>query len=230
MITSVEHVVTKAAKESPAHQEEGEGFADLLKYTFAGYGGGIVLAVVLDYFGFQRNPIGQWIVRTISGESESVFEGIYALRQRLRRASTSMAEAYGWGKFVGITVPWIIDFISRQLGINVYGIQGFYIPFFYALSDQIGANVSGLIFLRRKKPSWSGAIAHYLRHPVMLTSLLIIVVVPPGLLIVRLAGFSPTTQVYTALETIAANICWLPPFVGWYFEKHAKDDEDGNGA
>jgi hypothetical protein len=32
-------------------------------------------------------------------------------------------------------------------------------------------------------------------------------------------GFSPTTQVYTALETMAANLCWIPPLVGWLREK-----------
>jgi len=40
-------------------------------------------------------------------------------------------------------------------------------------------------------------------------------IVPAGLLAARLLGFSPTTQTYTALETIAANLCWLPPLVGW---------------
>jgi hypothetical protein len=39
----------------------------------------------------------------------------------------------------------------RILGVNVYGEEGFYIPYFYALSDQIGANISGLIFFRKKK-------------------------------------------------------------------------------
>jgi hypothetical protein len=35
----------------------------------------------------------------------------------------------------------------------------------------------------------------------------------------RVLGFSPTTQKYTALETIAANLCWLPVVVGWLTEK-----------
>ena len=43
-----------------------------------------------------------------------------------------------------------------------------------------------------------------------------------GLFLVRLAGFSPTNQVYTALETIAANLCWLPPLVGWLHERREK--------
>ncbi|MBN1761494.1 MAG: hypothetical protein JW878_00235 [Methanomicrobia archaeon] len=28
-------------------------------------------------------------------------------------------------------------------------------------------------------------------------------------------GFSPTTHVYTALETMMANLCLVPPLVGW---------------
>ncbi len=203
-------------------EAEKEEFGELLKFTAGGFLGGFLLGVLLDYFGFQRSPVGQWIVRTLSGEGESIFEGVFALRQRFRRAKSSMAEAYGWGKLLGMFVPWVIDWGSRLLAVNVYGIEGFYIPYFYALSDQIGANVSGLVFLRKKERSWSKAFEKYFRHPVMLTSLLIIFIVPLGLLIARLLGFSPTTQTYTALETIAANLCWLPPLVGWLKEKGEK--------
>ena len=200
-------------------EQENEGFGELLKYTLVGYGGGLLFGALFDSFGFQQSAIGQWIVRTLSGESESIFEGLFAFRRRLHKNSGSMAEAYGWGKFLGISVPWIIDFGSRHVGVNVNGIEGFYIPYFYALSDQIGANISGLIFLRRRERSWQGAFRQYIHHPVMLTSLLVIFVVPIGLLFARILGFSPSTQISTALETIAANACWLPPLVGWLKEK-----------
>lgn len=62
-----------------------------------------------------------------------------------------MSEAYGWGKFLFIPLPWSIYLGSRPLGVDVYGVEGFYIPYFYALSDQIGANISGLFFLRKKE-------------------------------------------------------------------------------
>jgi len=204
-------------------QEETEEFGELLKFTVAGFAGGLLLGAVLDSLGFQRSPIGQWLVRTLSGEGESLFEGVYALRQRFRGAQRSMAEAYGWGKFLGMSAPWFIDWGSRLLGVNVYGVEGFYIPYFYALSDQIGANLSGLIFLRREERSWLRAIKQYIGHPVMLASLSIIFIVPIGLLVARLTGFSPTTQTYTALETMAANLCWVPPLVGWLRERVAKD-------
>jgi hypothetical protein len=209
------------------HQEESEKeeFGELLKFTAGGFVGGFLLGVLLDYLGLQRSAIGQWIVRTLSGEGESIFEGIFALRQRIRRAGKTMAEAYGWGKLFGMAVPWVIDWGSRHLGVNVYGVEGFYIPYFYALSDQIGANVSGLVFLRRKERSWLKTIEKYFHHPVMLTSFLIILIVPLGLLFARLLGFSPTTQTFTALETIAANLCWLPPLVGWLKEKHEKESK-----
>ena len=203
---------------------EGE-FGELVKYTIPGYAGGLLVGFLLDYLGFQRSAIGQWIVRTLSGEGESIFEGIYAIRQRTLR-SGSMAEAYGWGKFLGMTAPWIIDWLSRFLGIDVYGVGGFYIPYFYALSDQIGANISGLIFLRGKEGAWRKAFNQYVRHPVMLASLAIILAVPIGLLLARLLGFSPSTQIYTALETIVANLCWVPPVVGWLREKAQRSDED----
>ena len=203
--------------------EEREEFGELIKFTAGGFIGGLVIGALLDYLGLQRSAPGQWIVRTLAGEGESIFEGIFAIRQRLRKTAGSMAEAYGWGKLLGMTPPWIIDWGSRLAGVDVYGVGGFYIPFFYALSDQIGANVSGLIYLRRKERSWQKALAMYLRDSVMIMSLAVILIVPVGLLSARMAGFSPTTQIYTALETIVANLCWLPPLVGWLRERSKKE-------
>lgn len=205
--------------QSTREEEEPKEFGELFAYTGAGFLTGLTLAVLLDYLGFQRSALGQWLVRTLAGEGESIFEGIFAFRHRIRGAVSSMAEAYGWGKFFGMAVPWIIDAISRLAGVNMYGVAGFYIPYFYALSDQIGANISGLLFLRRQEGAWSTAVSRYLGHPVMLASLAIILLVPVGLLSARLLGFSPTTQVYTALETMAANLCWVPPLVGWLKER-----------
>lgn len=200
--------------------EEGEEFSELIKYTIPGYILGLLAGVFLDFQGYQRSPVGQWLVRTLAGEGESIFEGIFSIRQRLRGAERSMAEAYGWGKLFGITVPWIIDLGSRMAGVDVYGVEGFYIPYFYALSDQIGANISGLLFLKRAEGSWKAGFSRYVHHPVMLASLFVIILVPLGLLGARMMGFSPTTQTFTALETIAANLCWVPPLVGWLNEKY----------
>ena len=208
--------------EGNAESPEGEEFSELIRYTGAGFIGGLVIGTILDALGFQRSGIGQWIVRTLSGEGESLFEGIFALRRRLRGGAGSMAEAYGWGKLIGMGVPWVIDWGSRLAGIDVYGVQGFYIPYFYAMSDQIGGNVSGLIFLRRREGAWLKAVGRYVRHPVMVSSLVVILVVPLGLLTVRLLGFSPSNQIYTALETIAANLCWVPPLVGWLRERSVR--------
>jgi hypothetical protein len=205
--------------DEPHHEEE---FGELLKYTGAGFGGGLLLAGALDALGLQRSGLGQWAVRTLSGEGESLFEGLFALRRRLGGQGGSMAEAYGWGKLFGMVVPWAIDGVSRLLGVDVYGFKGFYLPYFYALSDQIGANVSGLLFLRRRQGSWSSAARAYVRHPVMLASLLVVVAVPFALAVARLVGFSPTTQLLTAAETIAANLCWVPPLVGWLAERRGR--------
>ncbi len=198
---------------------ETENFSELIKYTIPGYIIGLVLGISLDNLGYQRSPIGQWLVRTFSGEGESILEGVYSIRQRLSNATGSMAEAYGWGKLFGLAVPWVIDLGSRLAGVNVYGVEGFYIPYFYALSDQIGANISGMIYLKRKEGSWSNGFERYIHHPVMLASLAVILVVPAGLLVARIMGFSPTTQTFTAFETIAANLCWVPPLVGWFIER-----------
>jgi hypothetical protein len=207
-------------------EEKGE-FRELVKYTASGYGGGLFLGVILDHFGFQLSAVGQWVVRTLAGEGESLFEGMFAVRRRLGRNRGSMAEAYGWGKLLGMIGPWVVDWGSRLAGVNIYSVGSFYIPFFYAQSDQIGANISGLVYLRRSEQSWHLTLSRYFRHPVMLSSLGIIFIVPVGLLVARLAGFSPTTQVKTAVETIVANICWIPPLVGWLKER--SEDKKGKG-
>lgn len=196
-------------------EPEEEGFDELLKFTLPGFIGALLAGVLFDYFGLQLSAVGQWVVRTLAGEGESIFEGIYSIRKRVLKASGSLAEAYGWGKFLGMMFPWIIDWGSRLAGVDVYSVEGFYIPYFYAMSDQIGANISGLIYLRRKEENWGNTLKVYSRHPVMLTSLAVILIVPVGLLAARLLGFSPTNQKYTAFETIAANLCWLPVVVGW---------------
>jgi len=196
-----------------------DSFSELVWYTGSGFLGGLLAAAVLDRLGFQQNPVGQWIVRTLAGEGESIFEGVFAIARRLRGHAGSMAEAYGWGKLLGMTAPWGVDLVSRLSGVDVYGVEGFYIPYFYAMSDQIGANVAGMIFLRRRERSWFRAVIRYARHPVMLASLGVILLAPVGLLVARLLGFSPTTQVLTAIETIASNLCWVPPVVGWIAEK-----------
>ena len=196
-----------------------EDFKELIRYTASGFAGGLIVAAILDAVGLQRSPVGQWIVRTLSGEGESILEGLYAIKKRLRGRINSMAEAYGWGKFFGMMVPWIIDWGSRLVGVDVYGIESFYIPYFYAMSDQIGANVSGFLFLRRQQGSSSIALKNYVRHPVMLASLGVIFLVPLGLFLARFLGFRPTTQLLTALETIAANLCWIPPLIGWLRER-----------
>jgi hypothetical protein len=215
-------LVTGPEREETEEAEAQEQFGELVKFTVAGFAGGLALGILLDAFGFQVSSVGQWLVRTLSGEGESIFEGLYSLRQRFRRAGTTMAEAYGWGKLLGMMAPWIVDWSSRAVGIDVYGVQGFYIPYLYSMSDQIGANVSGLLFLRRETGSWSTASARYVRHPVLLASLTVILVVPVGLLLARVGGFSPSTQTYTALEAIAANLCWIPPLVGALVERRQR--------
>ena len=171
--------------EETIEEEEEEEFGELLTFTVSGFGFGLLLGLLLDYLGLERSPVGQWVVRTITGEGESIFEGIYALRRRIAGKVGSMAEAYGWGKLFGMMIPWIIDWGSRIVGVDVYGVESFYIPYFYAMSDQIGANVSGFVYLRRQTGSMGAAMERYVRHPVMLVSLAVIFMVPVGLLTAR---------------------------------------------
>lgn len=205
--------------DDPKKPDIGEGFGELVHFTLMGYLGGLIAGLILDHWGFSRSGLGQWLVRTLAGEGESVFEGYYALRSRRAKKATSMAEAYGWGKFLGMMFPWVIDGASRLVGVDMYGVGSFYVPFFYAMSDQMGASVSGFVYLKRRQRSWRETVTAYLSHPVMVAGLVVIFAVPLGLLLARVVGFSPSTQLRTALETIVANLCWVPPFVGWLRER-----------
>jgi hypothetical protein len=216
-------------REVPAEGENGRGaggeqeeFGELLKYTAGGFAGGLALGVVLDALGYRASAVGQWLVRTLSGEGDSLLEGAFALRRRFSRGRRTMAEAYGLGKLAGMAFPWLVDWGSRLLGVDMYGAGSFYIPFLYAMSDQMGANISGFLFIKHREKGWAGAVRRYAANPVMMTSLGVILVVPFGLLAARLAGFRPSTQTSTALETIAANLCWVPPLVGALIERREK--------
>lgn len=216
-----ENVQEKQQEELPEELEP-EAFGELFRYTFAGFGLGLLAGWVLDTIGLQRHAVGQWFVRTLAGETESIFEGVYALRKRLAGGPGSLAEAYGWGKVSGIMFPWILDAASRFAGIDVYAVEGFYLAYFYAMSDQIGANIVGFVYMRRRQTGVGSAVRAYVHNPVMVTSLAVILLVPLLLFGARVVGFSPTTQVLTATETFAANLCWLPPLVGLLVERRTR--------
>ena len=201
------------------HERETEEFGELLIWTALGYISGFAVGHIFDAFGMSRSPVGEWITRTLSGEGESVFEGIFAIKQRISGKKMSFAQIYGWGKLLGLTFPWFIHLFSYLLGIDSRSAEGFFVPYFYAMSDQIGANLLGFIYIMRQEKKISRTVLVYFKNPVMLTSLLIILVVPIGILLVRLLGFYPHTQKLVSLETIISNICWLPPLVGILWEK-----------
>ena len=94
-------------------EESTEEFGELIRFTISGFIGGLFLGVLLDRFGFSRSGFGQWIVRTISGEGESIFEGLFAFRKRATGEKESMAQAYGWGKLSGMVFPWVVDGVNR---------------------------------------------------------------------------------------------------------------------
>lgn len=200
-------------------QNGGEEYGELLKFTLTGFLGGLLAGAVLDYLGLQRSGWGNWLVRTLSGEGESILEGLYAAKQRLAGRIGTMAEAYGWGKVLGMGVPWVVDAATRAAGMNAYGLETFYVPYLYALSDQIGANIFGLLYLYRRHGGWGRAFSAYVANPIMLASLVVIIIPLAGLALARYSGFAPITQTRAAAETIAANLCWLPPLIGFWRER-----------
>ena len=78
-------------EELEKREEREEEFGEILTFTASGFGAGLVLGALLDYLGFEKSAVGQWVVRTVTGEGESIFEGIYALRRRIAGKMGSMA-------------------------------------------------------------------------------------------------------------------------------------------
>ena len=71
------------------HEEE-EEFGELIKFTFAGFAGGLSLGWLLDRLGFQQNPVGEWAVRTLTGEGERILEGVFSIKKRLSGSATGL--------------------------------------------------------------------------------------------------------------------------------------------
>ncbi len=213
----------RASPELIEEVEEIEEFGELLHFTLVGYLGGLIVGIGLDGIGLSHNGWGQGLVRTLGGEAESLLEGSFVIQKAWLGSGASLAQAYGWGKLLGMIAPWIIDGGSRLIGIDVYGVEGFYIPFFYAMSDQIGANLLGFFYMRQRSSTGIRAMQAYVKSPVMVTGLGMILMVPLGLVIARILGFSPINQSLTALEVIMANLGWLPPVVGMLAERSKRD-------
>ena len=72
--------------------EEGEDFSELIKYTIPGQSWGCLQGFFWISKDIQQSPVRQWFVRTLAGEGESIFEGIFSIRQRLRKTEVSMVK------------------------------------------------------------------------------------------------------------------------------------------
>ncbi len=211
-----------------------KGYKELSRFTFAGFLGGLGLGAVLDALGFSASAIGEWAVRTLSGEGEDLAEGAWVVKRRRRgRAAeaeegeedeekltgSEAAEAYGTGKVLGMAFPWAVDALSRFAGVDVRAPEGSYVAYFYSLADQIGANLSGLRHHLRKSGSLRAGLVSYFHDPVMVASLTVITLPLAILYLVRSAGWRPDLLVLAALEGMLLNLCWVPPLVAWFWDR-----------
>ncbi len=211
-----------------------KGYKELSRFTFVGFLGGLGLGAVLDALGFSTSALGEWAVRTLSGEGEDLAEGAWVLRSRLQRdraaeaeaaedeeepSGSEAAEAYGTGKVLGMAFPWAVDAISRFAGVDVRAPEGSYVAYFYSLADQIGANLSGLRHHLRRAGGLRAGLSSYFHDPVMVASLTVITLPLAILYLVRSAGWRPDLLVLAALEGILLNLCWVPPLVAWFWDR-----------
>lgn len=67
-------------------------FRNLLSIQFPGTSLGLLAGFFLDFQGYQRSPVGQWFVRTLAGEGESIFEGIFFYSPTSSKAEESMVK------------------------------------------------------------------------------------------------------------------------------------------
>lgn len=219
-----------------------KGYKELSLFTFVGFVGGLGLGAVLDALGFSASAIGEWAVRTLSGEGEDLAEGAWVLRSRLRRRQSKeqeepgaegeeseaeglvwfeeeAAQAYGTGKVVGMAFPWVVDAASRLAGVDVRAPEGSYVAYFYSLADQLFATLNGFRYHVRRAGSWWGGVKGYFHDPVMVMSFAVVTLPFLALYRVRLAGWRPDSLVLAAVEAILLNLCWLPPLAAWFWDR-----------
>lgn len=209
-----------------------KGYKELSLFTFVGFLGGLGLGAVLDALGFSTSALGEWAVRTLSGEGEDLAEGVWVVRSRLQRdraaeekegeeetSRSEAAEAYGTGKVLGMAFPWAVDAFSRFAGVDVRAPEGSYVAYFYSLADQIGANLSGLRHHLRQVGGLRAGLVSYCHDPVMVASLTVITLPLAILYLVRSAGWRPDLLVLAALEGMLLNLCWVPPLVAWVWDR-----------
>ena len=110
--------------------EESEEFSELIKYTIPGY----ILGFLQGFSGFpgiSAEPCRGSGLSGLCRRGESIFEGIFP------SASASGRLKEVWQKLMAgenfrDCFSLIIDLGSRLAGVDVYGVEGFYIPYFYA--------------------------------------------------------------------------------------------------
>jgi hypothetical protein len=225
-----------------------KGYKEISLFTFVGFIGGLGLGAALDALGFSTSAIGEWAVRTISGEGEDLAEGAWVLKNRLQRRKAKAqevsraedneeeqfieegfvwfeeedemgaAEAYGTGKIVGMAAPWVIDAASRLAGVDVHAPEGSYVAYFYSLADQLFATINGLRYHIRRAGSFWKGVQGYFQDPVMVTSFTIVTLPFIGLFLVRSAGWRPDTLFLAAIEGVLLNLCWMPPMTAWVWD------------
>jgi len=190
-------------------------FEELLRFTLVGYIGALTAGALLDFFQYPLSPAGQWVVRALAGQGAGLVTMRGAVIRERRRGAFAMVRTYGHRRLAVLILPWVIDYASRRWGVAVNGVAGFYIPCFYALTAQLDTNLRGWSQLRRDSRNWQAALRAYGRDPALATGLAILVGVPLLMLGMRVLGFRPLTHTRTAVETILANLCWLPALAAW---------------
>ena len=190
-------------------------FETLLRFTLVGYIGALTAGSLLDFFQYPLQPPGEWLVRALAGQGAGLVAARGAILTERRRGAFAMARTYGYRRLLVLLIPWGIDYGSRRWGIATHGVVGFYLPFCYALTAQIDLNLQGWRRLRPTRRDLQSTVTAYWRDPSLRTGLLILLLVPVALVAVRSSGFRPTTYTRIAMETLLANLCWLPPLVAW---------------
>lgn len=202
--------------DNPQQQKEAwQHFEELLRFTLVGFIGGLTAGSLLDFFQYPVSPLGQWLVRALAGQGAGLVMIRGAVIRERRRGAFAMARTYGHRRLAILTLPWIIDAASRRWGGDTNGLAGFYIPYFYALTAQMDANLRGWVRIRQSSGNRRAAWEAYIRDPGLLSGLLILVGALLVLLGLRSLGFQPLTYTRTAGETLLVNLCWLPALIAW---------------
>lgn len=208
-----------ALYQSLAEEKQIANYKHLGKGIVLGYLVGMVLAVIADSAGLERESFVEGAIRFIVGASDTIGGYISIMRHKMlmqisgEKVSTedskpqnNRAEIFATGALVGAAAGPLSQGLIQYLHYDTSGIAGGIYAFCYSNGDNIGGGAYTLVQEIREKGMMEG-MKHFFSDPFQLINFLIITGVVTVDMILRASGnMPPQSQIVAATEGILLNI------------------------